>query len=210
MVKTKLSALLVLAFFLSGCADMGYREKAALAGAAICAPLGAGIGAGTDSTHRGRGAGIGAVTGALICGTMGYLLAEGPKPAPKPVPPPPPAPPPPPKVERTIVLDNVLFDFDKTVIKPDAAKILDRLVAFLKENPDKRVGLEGHTDSVGTDQYNQGLSERRAVSVKDYVVKKGIDRSRIAAQGFGKAKPIADNNTEQGRANNRRVEVKIR
>ncbi|OGQ77880.1 MAG: hypothetical protein A3F90_18570 [Deltaproteobacteria bacterium RIFCSPLOWO2_12_FULL_60_19] len=209
MVKTKLSALLVLAFFLSGCAEMGYREKAALAGAAICAPLGAGIGAGTDSTHRGRGAGIGAVTGALICGTMGYLLAEGPKPAPKAAPPPP-APPPAARVERTIVLDNVLFDFDKTAIKPDAAKILDRLVAFLKENPGKRVDLEGHTDSVGTDQYNQGLSERRAASVRDYVVKKGIDGSRISARGFGETKPIADNNTEQGRAKNRRVEVKIR
>ena len=205
MVKTKLSALLVLAFFVSGCAGMSYKEKAALTGAAICGPLGAGIGTAADSRHRGRGAGIGAVSGALICGALAYFLVEEPKPAPKPAPPPPPAP----KVERTIVLDNVLFDFDKAAVKPDAAKILDRLATFLKENPDKSVDLEGHTDSIGADQYNQGLSERRTASVKDYVVKKGIAASRITARGFGKTKPIADNKTEDGRAKNRRVEVKV-
>jgi OOP family OmpA-OmpF porin len=209
MVKMKLSACLALVFFLGGCAGTSHRDKVALTSAGICSVLGGGIGAAAGRDNRGRGAAIGVVTGALICGTLGYLLAEEPKPAPKPAPPPPP-PPPAPKAERTIVLDNVLFDFDKTAIKPDAAKILDRLVTFLKENPDKRVDLEGHTDSVGTDQYNQGLSERRAASVKDYVVKKGIDGSRITARGLGKAKPIADNNTEQGRAKNRRVEVKIR
>lgn len=210
MIKTRFSVFLTLAFFLGGCAGMSHRDKVTLASAGICSVVGGGIGAGSDRSNRGRGAAIGVVTGALLCGTVAYLLADD-KPAPKPAPPPPPpAPPPAAKVERTIVLDNVLFDFDKTAIKPDAAKILDRLVAFLKENPDKRVGLEGHTDSVGTDQYNQALSERRAASVKDYVVKKGIDGSRVSAQGFGKAKPIADNNTEQGRANNRRVEVKVR
>ena len=113
-------------------------------------------------------------------------------------------------MERTIILDHVLFDFDKTAIKPDGGKILDRLVAFLKENSDKRAELEGHTDSVGADNYNQALSEKRAAAVKDYVVKRGIDGSRIATQGFGKTKPIADNKTADGRAKNRRVEVKVR
>ena len=113
-------------------------------------------------------------------------------------------------MERTIILDHVLFDFDKTAIKPDGAKILDRLVAFLKENPDRKVDLEGHTDWTGTDKYNEGLSLRRAASVKNYLIKKGVDTSRIATRGFGEAKPIADNKTKDGRAKNRRVEVKVR
>jgi OOP family OmpA-OmpF porin len=130
-----------------------------------------------------------------------------PAPPPKPAPPPPPAPKP---VERTIILDNVLFDFDKTAVKPDGAKILDRLIVFLKENSDKRVDLEGHTDSVGTDQYNQNLSERRAASVKDYLTTRGVAASRITTKGFGESKPIADNKTADGRAKNRRVEIKVR
>jgi len=76
---------------------------------------------------------------------------------------------------------SVLFDFDKTAIKPDGAKILDRLIVFLKENSDKKVDLEGHTDSVGTDQYNQKLSERRAASVKDYLTQRGVDVSDIVS-----------------------------
>ena len=191
----------------------------------------------SSQLREGPAAGIGFATGALICGTLAYIFTEEPKPAPPPPPPPPPPapkpkppapppppppppapkpapppppPPPPPKVERTIILDHVLFDFDKTAIKPDGAKILDRLIAFLKENPDKKVDLEGHTDWVGTDQYNQGLSERRAASVKDYVTKRGVDAGRISTRGFGESKPMADNKTRDGRAKNRRVEVKVR
>jgi OOP family OmpA-OmpF porin len=102
-----------------------------------------------------------------------------------------------------------LFDFDKTAIKPDGAKILDRLIAFLKENPNKKVALEGHTDSIGTEQYNQGLSERRANSVKDYLTKRGVDAGKISTRGFGETRPIADNKTAEGRAKNRRVEIKV-
>ena len=107
-------------------------------------------------------------------------------------------------------MDNVLFDFDKTAIKPDGVKILDRLIAFLKENAEKKVDLEGHTDSVGTEQYNQGLSERRTAAVKDYLTGRGIDAGRILSRGFGETKPIADNKTAEGRAKNRRVEIKVR
>lgn len=113
-------------------------------------------------------------------------------------------------MERTIILDHILFDFDKTAIKPDGAKILDRLVEFLNQNADKRVDLDGHTDSIGTEKYNQGLSERRAASVQSYLVKKGIASNRITTRGFGETKPIADNKTRDGRAKNRRVEVKVR
>src|SRR3989338_9390948 len=243
MTKGKITALLVAGFFLSGCAQLTSRQKAALTGAAICGTAGAaagGIIAHNSDNHRaseGQGIPIGAITGAVLCGSLAYLLAEEPKPEPKPAPPaprpappkpkpappkpkpvlPPPPPPPPapkpapaPKVERTIILDHVLFDFDKTAIKPDGAKILDRLVAFLKENPSKKVELEGHTDWIGTDQYNQGLSERRAASVRNYLVKQGVATGRIATRGFGEAKPIADNKTRDGRAKNRRVEGKVR
>jgi OOP family OmpA-OmpF porin len=109
-----------------------------------------------------------------------------------------------------VVLDNVLFDSAKTAIKPDGARILDRLAADMKANPGKRVELEGHTDSFGTDQYNQDLSERRAAAVKDYLVKKGVEASRISARGFGSTKPIAEGKSSQSNAKNRRVEVKVR
>ena len=106
-------------------------------------------------------------------------------------------------------MDDVLFDFDKSNVKPEAGAILDRLVAFMNENKDKKVNLSGYTDNIGTERYNQGLSERRVNSVKDYVVKKGVDGGRVSGQGFGESKPIADNKTAEGRAKNRRVEIKV-
>jgi OOP family OmpA-OmpF porin len=214
MKKARIALCIAILFFLGGCAQMTRGEKI-LTAVAGCGAVGAGIGAGADSSHRGRGAAIGGVTSALLCGLVTYYMTEEPAPAPPmpPAPPPKPAPPPPPApkpVERTIILDNVLFDFDKTAVKPDGAKILDRLIVFLKENSDKRVDLEGHTDSVGTDQYNQNLSERRAASVKDYLTTRGVAASRITTKGFGESKPIADNKTADGRAKNRRVEIKVR
>jgi OOP family OmpA-OmpF porin len=103
----------------------------------------------------------------------------------------------------------VLFDFDRSNVKPEAAKILDRLVAFMQENKTSKVTLSGHTDNVGSDAYNQKLSERRVTAVREYVVKKGVDAGRISGQGFGESKPIADNKTREGRAKNRRVEIKV-
>jgi OmpA-OmpF porin, OOP family len=103
----------------------------------------------------------------------------------------------------------VLFDFDKSTIKPEAAQILDRLVAFMNENKGQKVALSGHTDNVGTEAYNMGLSNRRWTSVRDYVVKKGVEGGRVSGQGFGESKPIASNATAEGRAKNRRVEIKV-
>jgi outer membrane protein OmpA-like peptidoglycan-associated protein len=239
MQINKYLALTAVGFFLTGCTMS--KNEAALVGALTCGAIGGGAGAtiahqGVEGKHRNEAAGaaIGAVTGALLCGGLGYLLAQEPKPpppapppppppAPKPTPPPPPPPPPPPaapkptppppppapKVERTIILDDVLFDFDKSAVKPEAAAILDRLVAFMNENKDKKVSLSGHTDNVGTDAYNVKLSDRRWMSVKDYVVKKGVDGGRVSGQGFGESKPIADNKTAEGRSKNRRVEIKV-
>ena len=103
----------------------------------------------------------------------------------------------------------MLFDFDKSTIKPEAAQILDRLVAFMNENKGQRAALSGHTDNIGTEAYNLKLSDRRWTSVRDYVVKKGVDCGRVSGQGFGESKPIADNKTKEGRAKNRRVEIKV-
>ncbi|MFI5316343.1 MAG: OmpA family protein [Myxococcota bacterium] len=111
--------------------------------------------------------------------------------------------------KRTIVLRGINFDFDKANIKPEAEPVLDAAVEVLKENPDLHVRVGGHTDSVGAEAYNQGLSERRAKSVRDYLAKHGIDPSRLTAVGFGESQPVADNKTKDGRAQNRRVALDV-
>lgn len=217
MRNRKFLALAAAGFFFAGCTGTMTKNQAALVGATTCGLMGGGGGAAAahqKDENIAIGAAIGAVSGALICGGLAYLLTEDPKPKPAPPPPPPPPPPAPkpkpaPKVERTIILDDVLFDFDRSNVKPEAAAILDRLVAFMNENKDKKAALSGHTDNVGTDAYNQKLSERRVNSVRDYVVKKGVESGRISGQGFGESKPIADNKTKEGRAKNRRVEIKV-
>ena len=94
-------------------------------------------------------------------------------------------------------------------LSPKAPQILDRLVAFMNENKNTKVSLSGYTDNIGTEAYNLKLSDRRWMSGRDYLVKKGVDSGRIAGQGFGETKPIADNKTAEGRAKNRRVEIKV-
>lgn len=105
------------------------------------------------------------------------------------------------------IIKDVLFDFDKSVIKPQAYPILEEVVAVLKRNPSVKVEIQGHTDSVGTAQYNRGLSERRANAVMKYLVKKGIASNRLTALGYGLTRPIASNLTPEGQARNRRVEL---
>jgi outer membrane protein OmpA-like peptidoglycan-associated protein len=103
----------------------------------------------------------------------------------------------------------VLFDTGRASLNPGAALKLDRLAAFLNEHPDRRVQIEGFTDSVGSDAYNQDLSERRAEAVKAALAARGIDPSRISTEGYGKAFPVATNSDSGGRQLNRRVEVVI-
>ncbi len=105
------------------------------------------------------------------------------------------------------VLDNVLFDFNKDVIKAEAYPLLDNVAKILEKNPVMSVELQGHCDNVGTPEYNMDLSMRRANAVKDYLVGKGIMRNRMATEGFGFTKPVALNGTDVGRALNRRVEI---
>jgi OOP family OmpA-OmpF porin len=108
------------------------------------------------------------------------------------------------------ILKQVEFEFDKSTILPISYPILDEVVRLLQVSTEiKQVSIEGHTDSHGKEDYNQKLSEDRANSVMDYLVKKGIDQSRLSAKGFGLTKPIASNDTDEGRQRNRRVEFKI-
>jgi outer membrane protein OmpA-like peptidoglycan-associated protein len=130
-----------------------------------------------------------------------------------PPPPPPPAPvakaPPPAPEKKKIVLRGVNFDFDKANIRPDAQPILDEAISTLKEYKQITLSVDGYTDSVGTEAYNETLSQRRAKAVADYLAKGGIDRTRMTEKGFGESNPVASNDTAEGRAQNRRVELKI-
>lgn len=105
------------------------------------------------------------------------------------------------------VLGDVFFDFDKYDVKPRFYAELDAVVKVLNENPSVKIRIEGNTDNIGTPKYNMGLSERRANSVKAYLVKAGIDESRLSTIGYGLTRPIATNATDEGRALNRRVEL---
>jgi outer membrane protein OmpA-like peptidoglycan-associated protein len=113
------------------------------------------------------------------------------------------------KAVEKIRLPIVHFDFDKYNIKKLYVPDLDQHVAFLSANPSSPVTVEGHTDSIGSDQYNQKLSERRANAVRKYLIEKGIASSRIRVAGFGEQRPIADNKTAEGRAINRRAEFEV-
>jgi outer membrane protein OmpA-like peptidoglycan-associated protein len=108
-----------------------------------------------------------------------------------------------------LTLGDVLFDTGKARLNPGAARKLDQLAQFLTDHPERRVQIDGFTDSVGTDSYNQDLSQQRADAVKSSLVTRGIDPSRIGSQGYGKGFPVANNVDSGGRQLNRRVEVVI-
>jgi outer membrane protein OmpA-like peptidoglycan-associated protein len=108
-----------------------------------------------------------------------------------------------------IALRNVFFSTASYDLLPASNAELDKLVKLLKSNPALRIELGGHTDNVGNDAANQKLSEQRASAVRDFVVENGIDAARITAKGYGETSPVAPNDTEAGRALNRRTEVKV-
>jgi len=131
------------------------------------------------------------------------------EPAPAPVPEPAPVPPPPPPVQDKVTIAlNVEFDTNKAVVKEKYYDEIKRVADFMKEFPDTTCEIGGHTDNVASAAYNQKLSEKRANSVRQYLIDKfGIDGSRLTAAGYGLTKPIASNDTEEGRQKNRRVEA---
>ena len=133
-------------------------------------------------------------------------------PAPPPVAPPAPAPvvvAPVPSSEKVTYAADAFFDFDKAVLKPEAKTKLDDLVSKTKEINLEVIIAVGHTDSVGTDAYNDKLSVRRAESIKTYLTSKGLEANRVYTEGKGKRQPVADNKTAEGRAKNRRVEIEV-
>jgi OOP family OmpA-OmpF porin len=137
-----------------------------------------------------------------------------PAPAPKaapPAPPPPPAPPAPaaPVSEKVTYAADAFFDFDKYALKPEGKAKLDDLVGKMAGMNLEVIIAVGHTDSIGTDEYNQKLSVRRSNAVKDYLVSKGVEKNRIYTEGKGEKEPIASNKTAEGRAKNRRVEIEM-
>jgi outer membrane protein OmpA-like peptidoglycan-associated protein len=112
--------------------------------------------------------------------------------------------------EKLVIKEKVFFDTGKAVVKPKSFNLLDQVARILVEHPEiARVSVEGHTDNAGKADYNRKLSQLRAEAVRDYLVKKGVERARLDAKGFGPDRPTSANNTAAGRENNRRVEFVV-
>ncbi len=114
-----------------------------------------------------------------------------------------------PKPGEIVTLSRIYFEHDRTDFMPRALIQLDQLLAFMKKYPKMTVEIIGHTDSVGSMDYNQNLSQRRSIAVINWLVKKGIEKGRMTAVGYGSTQPVASNATSQGRSQNRRVEIKV-
>jgi OOP family OmpA-OmpF porin len=215
--RTLLVGLLVIST-MAGC---GFRDRrwgwCAVGGGLVGAAVGAGTAGGLVNAYEkgrteeetGAAAGAGAVGGAVIGTLLGHLICD---PTEEPPPPPPiaqapPPPSPPAKGTKIATVGSANFDFDKAQLKPSGRDVLDGAVKTLRDNPSLHVVVEGHTDSVGKDAYNQKLSERRAKAVRDYLVREGIEPSRITTRGYGESRPVASNDTAEGRAENRRAEI---
>ena len=126
------------------------------------------------------------------------VVAPAPAPAPQPV-----------AATKVTYAADAFFDFDKSVLKPEGKAKLDDLVGKVKDINLEVIIAVGHTDSIGTDAYNQKLSVRRSEAVKAYLVSKGIEQNRVYTEGKGELQPVADNKTKEGRAKNRRVEIEV-
>jgi outer membrane protein OmpA-like peptidoglycan-associated protein len=196
-------------FLVSGCAstqESPYRRTTI--GAGVGAAAGAGAGALLGGKRAGRGALIGGATGAVLGGAIGNYMdrqaAEMERKLPEAA------------VQRegdklyVALPSGILFDVDKDVVRPEAREKLVSAAEVLKNYPDTLVSVEGHTDSTGSDAYNQALSERRASRVRDVLVASGVPSDRLSIRGFGETDPIADNSTPEGRQANRRVQLEIR
>lgn len=199
------AALLVAPMFLAGCSQMSQMQKGAIIGAAGGGAVGAAIGKATGSTARGAiiGAAVGGAAGAIIGRQMDKQAEELALSIPGAT------------VQRVgegivVTFDSgILFDFNSAELRPEARQNLLNLAESLKKHDGTEVLLIGHTDSVGSDSYNQTLSERRAQAAANFLASAGVSPQRIRAVGRGESEPIADNGTEAGRQENRRVEVAI-
>jgi len=209
-----ITTLLAGALALGGCADMSETQKGTATGAGIGAASGAVFGAATAGGHTGRSAATGAVIGSAVGAIGGYIWSK--------------------KQEETRqkmqqaaqgtgidvsrTPDNQLklnipadagFDTNHANIRPVLGSVLDKAAVTFNENPVTTIAVIGHTDSTGSDAVNNPLSVARAESTRDYLVQRGVSTSRISVSGRGEHEPIASNDTEAGRAANRRVEIYI-
>lgn len=209
-LQTKIASsavmLATVCILFSGCSSLTKTEKGAGIGAAGGGVLGAFIGkAAGGHTALGAiiGSAVGGTAGALIGHKMDKQAAE---------------------IKQTVpgatvtregegilvkFSSGILFDVNKADLKPDAQASLSKFATSLQNNPETNILVVGHTDSTGTAAYNMQLSQRRAESVKNYLVQSGVNGGRITTEGKGETEPIADNKTAEGRAQNRRVEVVI-
>ncbi|RTL58860.1 MAG: OmpA family protein [Sphingobacteriales bacterium] len=190
---------------ISSCHNTKKSTKGAIIGGTGGAILGRIIGNAAGNKTMGTiiGAAVGGTVGTIIGNKMDKQAEEISKEVPNV------------KVERVgegIVVEfnsKILFGFDKSDLTADAKKNLDDLVTILNKYPDTNIEIQGHTDNKGTEEYNQGLSERRASAVAGYLSAKNIANSRISTKGYGKTAPKYSNATEEGQAQNRRVEFLI-
>src|SRR5690606_28796958 len=199
--------VIVMTTFLAGCAGVQKQDWPTCA--AVGGVSGAALGAIESSTYAGWGALIGGGVAAAYCWANGteeqtVAVVETVEPIPTAEVEPEPV------AEAVRVELDVKFDFDRAEVKSGSYDDIRNLADFMKEYGQTSTVVEGHTDSDGTDAYNQRLSERRANGVRDVLVNQhGLDSSRIEADGYGGARPVADNATEEGRAINRRVEAEV-
>jgi outer membrane protein OmpA-like peptidoglycan-associated protein len=207
MKNLKLSLLVVLsaAFIFTGCASWNKTQKGAVVGTTAGGAAGAVIGRASGNTALGAiiGAAVGGASGAVIGRQMDKQAEEIEKTVPDA------------KVERVgegIVVEfssSVLFGFDKSNLSDEAKANLDKLVSVLNSYEETDIEIQGHTDSKGSEVYNQDLSEQRARMVSYYLTDKGINSERLTVKGFGEILPKYENKTDDGRTQNRRVEFLI-
>jgi outer membrane protein OmpA-like peptidoglycan-associated protein len=214
-MKNLLLILLILVFAVTGCATMDQQSKTtkgAVYGAGGGAVAGAVLGGviGRDAKAAAIGAAAGAAIGGLAGAGVGHMMdrqeaemrdalatseevavrREG-------------------DLIALTLKGDVSFDVDSDVVLPGLYNELDRIAQILVKYPDTTIIVEGHTDSTGSDTYNQGLSERRALSVQRLLVDRGVSPARISTVGYGETRPVATNNTPEGRQMNRRVEIRV-
>lgn len=205
MKKRNFLVFMLVTLILAGCSSMNRSQKGAVIGAAGGGATGAVIGRAAGNTAMGAiiGATVGGVAGAVIGREMDKQAAEMEREVPGA------------KVERVgegIVVEfsgKVLFGFDRSDLTNEATTNLTSLIDILNKYPETDIQIQGHTDDKGSDNYNQGLSERRAKTVADYLIANNIKRSRVSTIGFGESAPKYSNESDSGRAQNRRVEFLI-
>ncbi|HEY0897348.1 MAG TPA: OmpA family protein [Sphingobacteriaceae bacterium] len=204
-IATLSLALACSAMVFEGCAKATKTQKGAVIGAATGGTIGALIGKKAGNTA------VGAIIGGAIGGTAGAYIGKRMDKQAK-------------EIEQTVpnaeVIrtgegiivkfdSGILFDVDKSDLKPNAMTNIQNLATSMKNNPETNILIIGHTDADGSDSYNMSLSERRARSVKNYAMMQGVEASRLKIEGRGESEPIASNDSAEGKSQNRRVEIVI-